>query len=92
MLLDTMNARAVGLDLGRQGMQAALAVVSGRLCVLVRPGLSGQQLRVSIRSLLARYIHRPAPLLTLWPEPNGQGVVVREADDVSERRWKTHRT
>ncbi|ORT59293.1 hypothetical protein [Streptomyces sp. CB03238] len=84
VLLDTMNARAVEMDLGQHGIQAALTVLSGRLCVLVRPGLSERQLSVGIRSLLARYIHRPAPLLLLWPEPDGQGVVVKEPDDVSD--------
>lgn len=53
VLLDTMNAKAVEIDLGQHGMQAALAVLSGQICVLVRPGLSEQQLPVAIRSLLA---------------------------------------
>ncbi|MEW1755679.1 hypothetical protein AB0393_04180 [Streptomyces cyaneofuscatus] len=76
-----MNAKAVEIDLGQHGMQAALAVLSGQICVLVRPGLSEQQLPVAIRSLLARYIHRPVPHLLLWPERDGQGVVVKEPDD-----------
>src|SRR5690606_41105787 len=36
VLMDTMNARAVAIDLGQQGMQAALTVVSVRFCVLLR--------------------------------------------------------
>ncbi|MFD3790199.1 hypothetical protein [Streptomyces cyaneofuscatus] len=83
VLLDTMNAQAVEIDLGQHGMQAALTVLSGRLCVLVRPGLSEQQLSVAIRSLLARYIHRPAPHLVLWPQRDGQGVVVKEPNGLS---------
>ncbi|MGW6638871.1 hypothetical protein ACWGH7_14645 [Streptomyces cyaneofuscatus] len=75
-----MNA-TVEIDLGQHGMQAALAVLSGQICVLVRPGLSEQQLPVAIRSLLARYIHRPVPHLLLWPERDGQGVVAKEPDD-----------
>ncbi|MGW2084651.1 hypothetical protein [Streptomyces sp. NPDC001880] len=82
VLLDTMNAQAVEIDLGQHGMQAALTVLSGRICVLVRPGLSEQQLSVAIRSLLARYIHRPAPHLVLWPQRDGQGVVVKEPSDM----------
>ncbi|MEU9188289.1 hypothetical protein AB0D14_27880 [Streptomyces sp. NPDC048484] len=84
VLMGTMNARAVEIDLGQQGMQAALAVISGRFCMLLRPGLSEQETAFSIRSLLARYIHRPASLLTLWPEPGGQRVVVKEPDDSSD--------
>ncbi|WP_405733861.1 hypothetical protein OG885_20925 [Streptomyces sp. NBC_00028] len=84
VLMDTMNARSVAIDLGQQGMQAALTVVSGRLCVLLRPGLSEQETAVAIRSLLGRYIHRPASLLTLWPDTGGQGVVVKEPDDASD--------
>lgn len=49
-------------------MQAALAVVSGRLCILVRPGLSDQRAAISIRSLLAHYINRPFPLLLMVSE------------------------
>lgn len=84
VLMDTMNARAVAIDLGQQGMQAALTVVSGRLCVLLRAGLSEQETAVAFRSLLGRYIHRPASLLTLWPETGGRGVVVKEPDDASD--------
>ncbi|MGW6682167.1 hypothetical protein ACWGBO_20105 [[Kitasatospora] papulosa] len=82
VLLDAMNAQAVEIDLGRHGMHAALTVISDRICVLVRPGLSEHQLSVAIRSLLARYIHRPAHLV-VWPQRDGQGVTVKEPDDVS---------
>ncbi|MFI8437042.1 hypothetical protein ACIGJO_25540 [Streptomyces sp. NPDC079020] len=82
VLLDAMNTQAVEIDLGQHGMQAALAVLPDRICVLVRPGLSEQELSVAIRSLLARYIHRPFPHLVLWPQREGQGVVVKEPSDV----------
>lgn len=82
VLLDAMNARAVEFDLREQGKQAVLAVVSERLCILVRPGLSDPQVAVAIRSLLAHYIHRPYPLLALWPESTGQGVRVEEVNDL----------
>lgn len=83
VLMETMNVRAVEMDLGERGMRAALTVISGKLCLLVRSGLNEQQVAASIRSLLARYIHHPAPLLVLWPDADKQGVVVREPDDVS---------
>lgn len=82
VLLNTMNARAVEFDLGEQNMQAALGVITGRLCILVRPRLSDTRVAIAIRSLLAHYIHRPYPVLAFWPESDGRGVRVEEVDDL----------
>ncbi|WP_267246604.1 hypothetical protein [Streptomyces sp. PR69] len=81
VLLDTMNAQAVEIEPPREDMQAMLAVISQQLYLLLRPGLSNRQIEIAIRSLLAHYIHRPASVLGLWPEPDGQRVTVREVDD-----------
>ncbi|WP_234336152.1 hypothetical protein [Streptomyces sp. NRRL S-920] len=82
MLLDTMNAQAVEYDLGEQNMQAALGGITGRLCLLVRPGLSDARVAIAIRSLLAHYIHRPYPVLAFWPASDRQGGRVEEVDDL----------
>ncbi|WP_416970606.1 hypothetical protein [Streptomyces sp. 4F14] len=84
VLMDTLNARAVKMDLERQDLQAVLAVISGRICVLVSPGLSERDMEVSIRSLLARYLHRPASFLELRRQPGSERAVAEEPGYASD--------
>ncbi|MGW6272778.1 hypothetical protein [Streptomyces sp. NPDC055060] len=82
--MEAMDARVVEFDLGEQNMHAALGLITERLCILVRPGLSDIQVAFAIRSLLAHYIHRPYPVLRFWPETDVQGATVEEVDDLPD--------